>query len=499
MSSSDQAGATGSSNATPRSVALVAAGQLSLMAFGGLLAVLIAQVFGKTRSTDAFFATYGVYSLGQVIASSLRFSVIPEIVDRTPRSMSRVLAGAVAIGLVIGVPVLVFADGFASVLAANDPEAVAPTSLRILTLAIGAQLVTAVLLAALAVYGRFGAIAATTGTAGLVTLGAFVALRPRIGIDAASAALGVSSLYMLGAAGLSARLAGIGLIRVPVVEGVRAGSTLLWSSATFFGPALAFTFAVSVATRYAPGEATVLAYAYVIASTLAAVTTYVVAGLRAPEITADQQRTAAALSAAVVSIRATIAIVSPILALVVIVGAPVLGWVLGDAFGNEDVRTAIWALLALYGWILATALGVFAVVELLARPARGTLACISVMLWLGTWAVAPLGYSVAGIPGIAGAISSIAVAASILQLRFAFGSEAGRLAARVGRWLLSEAVLLAVALTPVVAVRIFGSGDLLTLASGALSATLLIVGSIVLWPDERRLAMAVVSPRRASL
>jgi O-antigen/teichoic acid export membrane protein len=500
MNRVDTSGPVAAGGPTARSVLLVAVGQFSLMVFGGLLAVLIARSFGKTRETDAFFAAYAVYALGQVFASSLRLSVIPELVDDPDRvKVGRTLVAATIVAGILAAPLVVMAGPVADLLVGQDPGGVATFALRALWFAMAAQIVTSVLLAALSVERSYGAIAFVTGSAGIVSTGLFLVLERSLGVDAASVALAAAGSYMAIVAFVFTRRRGISSRLTRADDGwhpVREAGLLLWSSAAFFGPALAYLFAIAIAARQNQGDATVLSYAYVLASVLVAVTSYVLASLRSPHITANEERVLAALDATRIAVRVTVAFVTPLVFGLCVLGSPLLHLVLGSGFSDDDVRGILATLVALSGWMLATALGIFPTVELLARPARGTLAVLAGILTITTTALAMAGYAVAGTVGIASALSLAALLVAGFQVAAAFPGSARALLAEVLGWCGREAVIVAAALTPLlIAAAANASSNLVRFA--ALSAVGIMVAlSAVSWPDERRLVLGVLGVSR---
>lgn len=483
---------------TGRDLILVVLGQFALMGFGALLAVLIAHTFGKSRATDAFFAAYGLYSIGLVAATSLRLTAVPALVaDRSPDALARIVGAVVALTIPLAIPLVLFASQTASLLVPGDPDGVATVALRWLWLALSGQLVAATALAMLAVAGAFRAVAFVTGTGGLVSVLGFIAARNRFGLDAASGALALSGVYMAAVSVWFATIRGHRFARPHrdmIIGWVTRAATLVWASAAFLGPAFAYVAAIAVATRTGAGEATLLSYAYVLGGILVTATTYIAASVQSPSITADEDRAGAAFDAALSAVRATVALVGPLLFVIWLVGEPAISWVLGVGFADEDVHRIVVILLVLTGWNLGTAVGVFAIVELLAAARLARLAALACLLVVSTTAGAAALSGPAGSVGVAAAMSGCGLGIAVWQARVAFPGRSRRLFAELGGWLVRELAVLAVAVVPVLATRALG-GDAAMEGVAVASAIVLVgVGSACAWPRERTALIGAVRP-----
>jgi peptidoglycan biosynthesis protein MviN/MurJ (putative lipid II flippase) len=466
------------------------------MVFGAVLAVLVAQLFGKSIQTDAFFAAYGFYSLGVTFTYTVRLTAVSRLVGSASEAVTRQLGAALLIALAFGVPMLILAGPLGRVLVESDPTGVARATLRILWVALTGQLLAAMLATILAVQGSFNTIGIATLLAGPVTIATFLLAEPATGID--GAAIGISA----GAAWLVAVLGGKAVrsgwrprVRDLAALGAMAAEALrlTFASATFLGATVAYVTCLAVAARQGAGEATLFAYAFVLVGMLLGVTTNVLAMVRSPSLLASSERTADAASTAVWGLRLTLVLAGPALAMVLLVGKPLIGFLLGSGFSAADVESLLVTLACLVGWLVATAAGIFAVVELLARGALVPLALLAAgqvgVLAPTAWAGAEL----AGIYGIAAALSVVTLGVTLVQLRWAFGGTWREPVGTMARASARELMVLAAAFAPSAALLlVVGQTAITTAAAGVLAAALVAVATFVAWPRESRALLALV-------
>ena len=487
---------------TGRQTILVALGQGSVMLAGGVLAILIAQLFGKNADTDAFFAAYGCYTVGLTFGGTFRFTAIPRLVaDQDGRTSTRMLG---AVGLMTGallLPMVVLAAPLGSVLVAKDPNAVAPEALRILWIALAAQVLASLLAAILAVRGRFVALGVAMLFAGVVSVSLFVLLEGSAGVQAAAVAVAGGGLWQVGVSFVALRRNGwhphalTGGARNALGQVARQAGYLVAASGPFFGTALAYVVCVAVVSREDTGDATLFAYAFVLTTILLGMTAYVSAQVRSPSVMSRAERTHGAVEASVWTLRFSLLFCGPVLTIVWLVGAPILGFVLGDSFSNADVTTVLVSVACLTGWLFASAASIFAIVELLARDAMRALGAIAVVQVGVTAVLAVIGAQLAGVPGVALALSVSQIGVAVAQLRLAFGPALPALARELGRDLTRELAVVAVMAVPAAAVLITVGGVAGTIAAGLLAAALAIIATLRVWPDESRSLLAVL--RRA--
>jgi peptidoglycan biosynthesis protein MviN/MurJ (putative lipid II flippase) len=466
------------------------------MVFGAVLAVLVAQLFGKSVETDAFFAAYGFYSIGVTFTYTVRLTAVSKLVGSASEAVTRQLGAAVLIALAFGVPMLILAAPFGRVLVESDPAGVARATLRILWVALTGQLLAAMLATILAVQGSFNTIGIATLMAGPVTIASFLLAEPATGIEGAAIGISAGAAWLVAVLGGKAVRSGWrpGLRDLAALEAIAAEALRLsFASATFLGATVAYVTCVAVAARQGAGEATLFAYAFVLVGMLLGVTSNVLAMVRSPSLLASSQRTADAASTAVWGLRVTLVLAGPALAMALLVGKPLIGFALGSGFSAADVDSLLVTLVCLVGWLIATAAGIFAVVELLARGALVPLALLAAgqvaVLAPAAWA----GADFAGIYGIATALSAVTLGVTLVQLRWAFGGAWRESAAKMARAGARELAVLAAAFAPSAAlVHVIGQTTFATAAAGLLATLLVAVATYVAWPHESRILLGLV-------
>jgi hypothetical protein len=481
---------------TTRETALVAVGQGAIMLFGGVLALLVAQIFGKNTETDAFFAAYAVYSLGLTFAQSFRLTAVPNLVESpSGDAITRMLGAAVVIIAAITLPMVVLAGPTGTLLVAEDPTETAPAVLRILWIALAGQLLAGMLLTALTVRGRFKLIGVASVSVGLVSVGTFLATEEAIGIEAAAAGLAAAAVWF-------AAVLSVGLLKTGwrpswsdtggVLQLAREAGKLIFASATFIGSTFVYVLSIALAGHEGPGEATLFAYAYVLASVLLGLTGNVFVLVRSPSLTAGPDRTSRTAATAVSSVRFTIILAGPLIAMAVLVGAPVIEFALGSGFTDDDITSILVTLVLLIGWLLGTAASVFAVIELLARRELTRLALLSAAQAALVACLCAVGAAAWGIEGIALGVSAATVVITAVQLRWAFG-EAWR--GTAGRMLSSTSIqigtLVAAFAPSALIVLAAGDGPVQLVIAGLVAAILTAAATRRVWPEESAVLLSM--------
>ncbi len=486
---------------TPRETALIAIGQGAIMVFGGVLALLVAQIFGKTTETDAFFAAYSLYSLGVTFAQSFRLTAVASLVESPGgEAIARMFGAATVMIAVVALPMVVFAGPTGELLIPHDPTGTAPGVLRILWVALAGQLLVGMLLAALMVRGRFTLIGVASMAMGLVSVATFLATQSALGIDAAAAGLAAGSVWLAAVLALGLRRSGW---RVSPRDAghlgtfAREAGRLVYASATFVGSTLVYVVAVALAGREGAGEATLFAYAFMLSTMLLGVTGNVAALVRAPSLVAGADRVERTAATAIASVRFTAILAGPLIALALLVGTPLIELALGSGFSEDDIASILATLVLLVGWMLGSAAGLFAVVELLARRELRRLALLAVALVALVGCLAAAGAAVAGIEGIAVGLSVATVAIAALQLRLAFGRLWRSTAAQMLRDTLRQVVALALAFAPsTLLVVVAGDGAAQLVAAGLLAVGLTALATHRAWPGEAAVLTGLVRRSR---
>lgn len=487
---------------TGRQTVLVALGQGSIMLFGAVLAILIAQLFGKDADTDAFFAAYGCYTVGLTFGGTFRLTAIPRLVEDRDGSAATEMLGAVGL-LVAGglIPMVLLATPLGGILVADDPNAVAPTALRILWIALAAQVAASLLAAMLAVRGLFVALGLAMLFAGLVSLPLFLLTEGTAGVQAAAIAVAAGGLWQVAVSLFALRGSGwhpqrlTGGPRAAFARVGRQAGYLVAASAPFIGNTVAYVVCVAVASREGAGDATLFAYAFVLASILQGLTGNVSAQVRSPSVVAQADRTDRAAAASAWTLRFSLLLCGPVLIITWLVGAPLLGFILGGDFSDADITTVLVTLACLTGWLFASVASIFAIVELLARDELRRLAVIGIAQVAVTAVLAVVGADIAGVAGIGLALSLAQIAVAAAQLRLAFGAALPPLLHDLGRAVMRELVVLLVMAVPAAAALLAVNGTAGTLAAGLIAGALAIAGTLRAWPEESRSLLGVL--RRA--
>jgi hypothetical protein len=225
----------------------------------------------------------------------------------------------------------------------------------------------------------------------------------------------------------------------------------------------------------------------VLAVILVGVTANVSGMVLSPAVVASPERTAEAASVGLSSFRFTVVLVGPVLALAFLVGKPVIGFVLGSDFRGSSASTMLVTLACLIPWLLATAGGLFAVIELLARGALGALALLAAAQVAAVAVLAAAGAELAGIEGIAAAVSLATLGATLVVFRWAFDDRARAVAAETGRVAARQAIAMGAASLPSAAI-VWTLGDSAPAMVGAavLAVALLTAATAMAWPRESR-------------
>ena len=271
---------------TGRQVVLIAVGQGVLMVLGGVLALLVAQRFGKNEQTDAFFSAYAFYAVGLTLVQAFRLSAVSPLVrERGPEMITRMLGAIAIISLGLAVPMVMLAEPMGAVLVVRDPGDLAARTLRILWLTLTCHLFAAMLAAILAVRGRFTVIGLAPLLSGIVSIGVFLVLAPELDILAAAWGLAASALWIAGASSVVLLRSGwrpSALTLDALHAMLREAGRLVFASAAFFGATSTYLVCMAVAARQGAGEATLFSYAFMLATIFVGAISNVTALVRSP-------------------------------------------------------------------------------------------------------------------------------------------------------------------------------------------------------------------------
>ena len=253
-----------------RNAAIASVYQVASMAAGGVLAVLVAVLVGNDARTDGFFAAYGIYALVVVFAQSARTTVVARLVEgETPfGQLDRFFGGALLV--IAGLALLLgpLGGALASLATGDLPgEArdTARTALLLLLPAIAAQVFAALGAAMLGALGDFGTPGLAFTGGGVLSIAAFAALEPALGIDGLAVALLIGSV-------LSLVLVTAGLVRrgwrpsraiaPSLAEMGRAAAVLVLASLSMPLAHLGYVIALGAAARLGEGVITAFTYGY---------------------------------------------------------------------------------------------------------------------------------------------------------------------------------------------------------------------------------------------
>lgn len=388
-----------------------------------IVGALVAREFGRNDATDGFFAAYGVYLVLVLVATSLRVVVVPRLVraraeGRFGEDLTRY---AVALALVCApvVAVTFLVTGFlGGLLTATSPaEATAVEALRWLVPAAVAQIFAGLAASALAAWDDYF-VAASGFAAGACAGLVLILLR----LDTGITSLG-EGLALNGAVSLAVPAVALWRRRLPwrLPRPLRVGDRLL-EFARGIGVPLAVQGLLLIALRSAAevgvGQQTSFSYAYLIASSVVAVTAasfslVTVAPLTRLGLTPER------IARHVASL--TWLSLLPILAVAVVLaaaGEPLLAAALGPAFAGEAGRETGLLVLALAPWMAASA-AVAIVVPLLFVAGRvRALPVVAVATVVVHVPVDAAGRALGGIVGIAlaFALTTVLVFVALLAL-----------------------------------------------------------------------------------
>lgn len=353
----------------------MAAATFAMAAGSGLQAALYLHSFGIDGRTDGFFVAFALYSVFGVFSQSIRVTSAPLLVDRAEPLALREFGGTLAL---IAVPVALLtiplAHPSALLLAPglSDPaRAVTAEALPILGCAMILQLWAAGGATVLAVRDRFNAIA------GAYTAGALGGLLTYVGISGSAGVLSLGySMLAMAVVTCGLMLAGLrwsgGGERAPRRRPLRlrnlladAGSILGRTSIYLAFNAL-YLITLAFTTDFAPGDATVLSYAYLFASYLVAGTAFALGMSRIADMSRDARADLRTVLVDTVppGFRYSMLICAPASAALVAAGAAIVGDLFPASFGPGDVRTmqefgallSIWMVAALLVNLLLPAL-----------------------------------------------------------------------------------------------------------------------------------------------
>ncbi len=407
---------------------LMAVSTLAMAGGSAIQAVLYLGEYGATARTDAFFAAFAVYQVAGVFTQATRVSSVPLLVGAGAIGMLRFFGGL----LVIAVPVVLacgpLAGPVADVLAPSatgSAHDLAVGALRILCVAIVLQLGAAGAATLLGMRDRFEPVAAAYAVGALTGLVVFLLVRTSGELALAWSMLAMAvvttgwvfvALWKVRRAEVASGTGGLGW------NGYERKSKLLGQSATtaghFLGRSVVYfvinafflvTLAI-VGREGGAGAATVLSYAYLLASYLVAGTSTAVGISRAPDMVrgAQEEEWGTVVADTVPhGYRYAVLVSAPILAAGVVAASPVVEALLPTALGIGQADQLGRDILLMAPWTAAALLLNFAIPSLFALGQAKTVNALAPVALALHVAAALIGAQLGGVEGV---IAAMAVA-----------------------------------------------------------------------------------------
>jgi len=424
---------------------VMAAATFSMAAASGIQAALYLHSFGIDGRTDGFFVAFALYTVFGVFSQSIRVTSAPLLVDaKRSLPLREFAATLVLISIPVALLTIPLANPLSFLLAPGLSEAdraVTQEALPILGGAMILQLWAAGGATVLAVRDRFNTIAG----AYIAGAGAGLVVYLAVSGSAGELSLGYSMLAMavvtcgLMLAGLrrSARGAtetaprrSLRLRRLVADAGLILGRTSIYLAFNAL-----YLITLSLTTSFAPGDATVLSYAYLFASYLVAGTAFALGMSRIADMSREARSDPRRAFGDTVpqGFRYSMLICAPALALFVAAGAPVIGVVFSASLHPDDIRTlqefgallSVWTVAALLVNLMLPAmfaLGRARITNLMAPP-----------LLVVHVAVSLAGGALFGSLGVVGAAFVAPALFAAAMLRTGAPEIAGHLAREVSR------------------------------------------------------------------
>ncbi len=345
---------------------LMAVATFAMAAAAAIQAALYLHSNGTDALTDGFFVAFSLYTVFGVFSQSIRVTSAPLLVHPTRALPLREFAATlVFIALVVAALTIPLAHPVSLALAPGLSDAgrsVTEEALPILGGAMILQLWAAGGATVLAVRDRFDAVA------GAYIAGAGAGLLTYL---VSSSAAGELSLgySMLAMAVVTCTLMLIAVRRSQPVEPtapvrrlrlrllIADAGLILGRTSIYLAFNALYLVTLALTTSYAPGDATVLSYAYLFASYLVAGTAFALGMSRIADMSRDARTDELKAVGGTVpqGFRYSILICAPALAAFVAAGAPIIGVVFSASFDSDAVRIlqefgallAIWTVAAL--------------------------------------------------------------------------------------------------------------------------------------------------------
>lgn len=481
--------------------AITALSQVASMALGAVIALVILLRFGKDAETDGLFAAYGVYGVVVVVAQSFRTTIVARLAEGpTPfAALDRYLGAVGVLFVAAAIPLLALAEPLAKLLTADlgaDAVDAARSSLMILWLASGLQLIGALLAAALAVRDDFALSGGAYVAGGLVSVASLLALAPLLGIEAVAVGLclgGVATVTLMLARLVRHGYRPVAAGMVPDRTAVGRAALLVWAAAGTLSTQVAFVVTLGFAARLGEGAPTLYTYATFVFGLFLASTAGAMTIVLAPRLAETWDGRRESLHAPLLEVfRAGLTLIAPIVGVVATAGPTAAALPLTD----HDARVLTDTVLAMSGGLVA---GVAMPVALVALYTQGRYAAVAavglqgVALQFGLSAIA-IGFDSLVALGLASLVTGLAGAVVVLAL--VFGRGAWAVLGALGREVLVVAAVGGLAFGPAFALGLVGGRAVKPVAA------LLGLGAFVamaprLLPRHWELAQRIIGPALA--
>ncbi|MEA2321967.1 MAG: Lipid flippase MurJ [Solirubrobacteraceae bacterium] len=395
-----------------------AVSQVAVLGIQGLAALAILLTFGKGADTDAVLAAYGVYGVLVVVCQTLRLTVVARVVEHPSpwAAFDRFLGAGLALLLLAGVLLLAFGGPIARLLTGDlgpHAESIARSTLAILWIAVGGQLVAALGAALLAVRNEFRYPGLSFVVGGIVNIAMLLALSGPVGI--LSVATGVAAGSILSGAAMLAQLHRDGYRLDPrrVAAGAlewRTSLLILVGSMATVMTQINLVISSAFAALLGVGAVTLYTAAFFSGAIVIALTASPAAlVLAAPVAKTWDRRPEGLLPHLQTIMRAGLLLIAPAVAVVALVGDDAIDLLLGASFSAHDGDRVVGAFVALSGLFV----GILAMqLPLLAAYAMSRYRAVAVLAVAGTLVHA--GASV--VAEQLGTIAWLAAAASLSSL-----------------------------------------------------------------------------------
>jgi peptidoglycan biosynthesis protein MviN/MurJ (putative lipid II flippase) len=454
----------------------------AMAAASAIQAVLYLGRFGVDGRTDGFFAAFALYTTFGVFSQSLRVAAVPLLVKPDARLSTREFAGVLSLlGALILVATVVLADPLAGLLAPGLSEAnrgVTESALPILGGATVLQLLAAGGATLLAIRGRFTTVAGAYIAGAGMGLAAYIALMGTAGeltlgwsmLTMAVVTCGWMLIGVYASGGFDA-----GEARLRVGQIARKTGLMLGLTVVYLAFNLLFVITLSFASHGGTGDATVLSYAYLLASYLVAGTGMALGMSRIPDMArkAKAERRKVLTKTVPQGFRYAIMLVLPVLGAVIVAGAPLVHKVFPNSLSADGVETLRVFIALLVPWTVAALLVNFLLPPMFALGRGRLLNLLALPLVVVHVAVTAIASALWGVNAVVAAFTVAPALFGAILLVAGAGPDWPRVARELARdctrWVVFAS--LSFGITGGVALALLGSGWAPALLAGTLGAS----------------------------